>query len=102
MRRTAVREAQAALARALGELGELRHRPFGGLGRRRRARVGDEVDQRPVGLVADGGDDRNAARGHGAHDDLLVEAPQVLEAAAAAGDDQHVGARQRGRPAASR
>ena len=79
----------------------LRHGPFGGLGRRRRARVGGEVDQRPVGLVADRGDQRDGALGRRAHHDLLVEAPQVLEAAAAARHDQHVGPRHRGRPARS-
>ena len=35
------------------------------------------------------------ARGGGAHHDLLVEAPEVLEPAAAAGDDEQVGARHR-------
>ena len=74
-----------------------RHRHLGGGGRRRRAAVGGEVDQRGVGLVADGRDQRDAALGRGAHHDLLVEAPEVLEAAAAAGDDQQV--RPRHRPA---
>ena len=71
------------------------HRHLGGGGRRRRAAVGGEVDQRGVGLVADGGDQRDAALGGGADDDLLVEAPEVLEAAAAARDDEHVGPRHR-------
>ena len=46
------------------------------------------VDQRPVGLVADGGDQRDEARRRRAHDDLLVKAPEVLERAAAARDDE--------------
>ena len=71
----------------------LRHGPFGGLGRRRRARVGGQVDQRPVRLVADGGDERDGAGRGRAHHHLLVEAPQVFQAAAAARDDQHVGPR---------
>ena len=74
-----------------------RDRHLGSGGRRRCAAVGHEVDQRGVGLVADGGDQRDTALGRGAHHDLLVEAPEVLEAAAAAGDDDDV--RPRNRPA---
>jgi hypothetical protein len=59
----------------------------------RRAHVGDEVGDRHVDLVADGRHDRCPARGDRARDDLLVEGPQVLERAAAAADDDHVGAR---------
>ena len=33
--------------------------------------------------------------GRGAHHDLLVEAPEILEAAAAARHDQHIGPRHR-------
>ncbi len=86
-------EPKLELAGDLDEIGIFRHGPFGGLRGRGRARVGDEIDQRPVGLVADGGDDGNGARGHGADDDFLVEAPEIFQAAATAGDDQHVGAR---------
>ena len=68
-----------------------RHRHLGGRGRRRRAHVGGEVDERHVGLVPDRGDQRDHARGHGPHHDLLVERPQVLERAAAARDDEEVG-----------
>ena len=42
--------------------------------------------------MTDGRYQRNAALGGGAHDVLVVEAPQVFEAATAARDDQHVGA----------
>ena len=72
-----------------------RHRPFGGRGRRRRAHVGGEVDQRHVGLVADRGDQRDHARGRRPHDDLIVERPQILERAAAARDDEQVGSADR-------
>ena len=48
-----------------------------------------------VGLVADRRDERDRALGRGAHHDLLVEAPKILDGAAAAGDDQHVGPRNR-------
>ena len=40
--------------------------------------------------MADGGDDRHAAGGHGAGEDLFVEFPEVLEASAAAGDDDDI------------
>ena len=53
------------------------------------------VDQGPVGLVPDGRDDRNGASRDRAHRRLLVEAPQVLERAAAAGHDQDVRPRRR-------
>ena len=72
------RRACAAIARAI------RHDERRGAGGRRRARVGDEVADREVGLVADAGHDRHARLEHGARDDLLVERPQVLDRAAAA------------------
>ena len=89
-----------AVARALildigDELGAHRHGGLGRRGGRGRAEVGGVIDERGVGLVADAGDDRDAARGDRAHDDLLVEAPQILDRAAAARDDQQVGARHR-------
>ena len=84
------------------QIGAHRHGPLGGRGRRRRAGIGDEVDEGPVGLVADRGDERDGARGDGAGDDLLVEAPEVLEAAAAAGDDHQVGPRHAGRRRSAR
>ena len=75
-----------------------RHRPLRRLGRGRRAGIGDEVDQGPVGLVADRRDQRNGAVAGGADHDLLVEAPQVFEAAAAARDDQNVRVGECARP----
>ena len=91
----AMEQALIELAEALGELGAHRHGELGGRGRRGRALVGGVIDQRGVGLVADRRDQRDRASRRGAHHDLLVERPEVLERAAAAGDDQHVGARQR-------
>jgi len=41
--------------------------------------------------VAHRRDERDRALGRGAHHDLLVEAPQVLDGPAAAGDDEHIG-----------
>ena len=61
--------------RSAQQLGIAGHRPFGGLGRRRRAGIGGKIDQRRVGLVADRGDERDGAVGGGADHDLLVEAP---------------------------
>ena len=40
--------------------------------------------------MADGGDQRDLAVERSAHDDLLVERPEVFDRAAAARDDQHV------------
>ena len=58
------------------------HGEFGRGGRRRRAHIGGVVDQRPIGFVADGGDERDCAAGDRPDGDLLVEAPQILERAA--------------------
>ena len=54
--------ARASAAISRQQLGAHRHRHFGGGGRRRRAPVGGEIDQRDVGLVADRGDERDHAR----------------------------------------
>jgi len=65
-------------------------------GRRRlRAAVRREIAEGEVGLVADGGDDRGAARADGADELLVVEAPQVLHRAAAAADHDQVDAGDR-------
>ena len=56
------------------------------------AAVGGEVDEGVVGFVADGGDEGDAAEGGGADDGFVVERHEVLEAAAAAGDDEDIGA----------
>ena len=94
-RRWAKRTDRAAAASVeVGERGEEvgahRHGELGRRGRRRRAQVRRVIEQCPVGLVADGGDDRDRATGGGAHHRLVVEAHEVFERAAAAGDDQHV------------
>jgi hypothetical protein len=59
-------------------------------GGRGRAQVGHEVGDGEVGLVAHAAHHGNRAGVDRARDDLLVEGPQVLEAAAAATDDEHV------------
>jgi len=65
-------------------------RHFGSAGGRRRAAVGGVVDQRGVGFVADGGDQRDDALGGGADDALFVEGPKVFDGAAAARDDDDI------------
>ena len=84
------------MAGNIGEqFGPHRHRDLGGGARRRRTHVGGKVDQRRVGFVADGGNERNGAGGGGAHDLFLVEGPQFLDTAAAARDDNEIGPRHR-------
>ena len=53
------------------------------------ADVRGEVGERDVDLVAHAAHDRHRVRDHRAHDPLVVERPQVLERAAAAGEDRH-------------
>ncbi len=69
---------------------QVRHEPPAGLGGGGAAQVGDVVDQRGVGLVPDRRDHRGAAGGDGAAQRLVGERQQVLDAAAAAGQHDHV------------
>ena len=52
--------------------------------RRRGAKVGREVREGPVDLVADRADDGDARGGYRPHDELVGEGQEVLEGAAAA------------------
>ncbi len=88
------RQTRAVLHDIGQQLGAHRHRHLGGGRGRRRPPVGGMIDQGRVGLMADGGDQRDAARRGGPHDDLLIEGPEILQAAAAPGDDQEIGPRQ--------
>jgi hypothetical protein len=63
-------------------------RQFGGSGGRRRALIGGEVGNREVGLMADAADHRQRTGADRTRHDLVVEGPQVFDAAAAATDDQ--------------
>jgi len=72
-----------------------RHRHFRGRRRGGRAPVGGEIDQRCIGLVADGRDQRDLGTRCGAHHNLFVEPPQILDRPAAARDDDEVGPGQR-------
>ena len=73
-----------------GELCQVRDDEARGCGRRRGARVGDEVGERRVLLVTDRGDDRDRAGGDRAHEPFVAEREEVLEAPAAAGEDDDV------------
>ena len=68
----------------------VRRHQLGGGGGRGRALVGGEIHQREVDLVPDAGHDRDVRRDHGAHNGLVIEAPQVFQAAAAARQQDHV------------
>ena len=98
------RAAAAAPRRAQG--GEpflaVGHDDFGGGGRRRRAHVRGEIGDREIDLVADAADDRDRRGDDRARQRFVVEGPQILERAAAAGQDQHVAFAPGGRPSAGR
>ena len=78
---------------ARGLLGEVGHHPLAGVGRGGAADVGDVVDQRGVRLVPDRRDHRRAARRDRPAQRLVGERQQVLDAAAAAGEHDHVDVR---------
>ena len=61
-----------------------------GGGRRLGPVVGGFVEERTIRLVADGAHDRNRAAGRGPDHRLVAERQQVLEGAAAPGDDDQV------------
>ena len=75
------------------------HAEFRRGGRCRRAQVGNIVQNRSVDLMPYRRDHRPAAGGCGAGDTLGVEHPQILFAAAAAGDQDQVGPRVAVQPA---
>ena len=75
---------------AVGEVDAGPHDPLRGRRRRGGAVVGHEVRDRVVGLVPDGGHHGSARGGDRPRDALLVEGLEILEAAAATGDHQHV------------
>ena len=65
---------------------------FGGGGGSGGAQVGDEVRDGEVSLVADGGDGGKRRGGDGAGEGFVVEAGEVFDGAAAAGDEDEVDA----------
>ena len=78
------------------ELGEVRHDEAGGSRRRGCADVGGEIAERRVLLVSDRGHDGHGTGDDGAHEPLVAERQQVLEAPAAAGEHDHVDGGLRG------
>jgi hypothetical protein len=76
---------------AMPNLARVAHRDLGGVARRGRTAIGDVVGEGRVDLVPHRRDDRRSRRGDGADHRLLVERPQVLDAAATAPDDEQVG-----------
>ncbi len=70
--------------------GDVGHGAPGCVGRRGRADVGNEVQQRDVLFVPDGADHRSGAAGHGPDQVLVGEREQVFQRAAAPRDDDHV------------
>ena len=81
------------------QLRQVGHDEAGRGGRSRGANVGGEIAERRVLLVADGGDDGYGARRERAHDGLVAERQQILEAATATGDDDDVDCGVSGDPA---
>ena len=71
-------------------LGGIGHHQLGGRRGRGRAHVGGEVGDGEVDLVPDAADHGDGRGDDGARQALVVERPQILERAAAAGEDQHV------------
>jgi hypothetical protein len=71
-------------------LAEIRHDPLGRVGWRRRPQIGHVVHQRRIRFVADRRDDRRTAGEDGPAERLVGEGQEVLERAAAAGQDDHV------------
>jgi hypothetical protein len=62
------------------------HNQFRGRARRWRAQVGHEIANRKINFVTDCRDDWHANIGNCSRDDLFIERPQILNAAATPGD----------------
>ncbi len=72
------------------QMAGIRGEQFGGGRGRRGADVGDKIADRNIGFMADGADDRRDTGIDRARHRFLVEAPEVLQRAAATGEDQRV------------
>ena len=59
-------------------------------GRGRGAQICHEIDDRCVGLMADGGDHRRMAGKNGTRYFFLIERPKILDRTASAAHDQHI------------
>ena len=97
MARPGPRQPGAVVGHLGAQFADHRHRQFGRRGRRRRAEVGGEIDERGIGLVTHRRDQWNPAAGGGPDHDFLVKGPEVFQTAAAPGDNQQVRLRDFGR-----
>ena len=73
-----------------GEFAPHRHRLFRRRRRGWRAQIGGMIDQGPIRLMSDRRDERHMAARRRAHDDFLVETPQIFERAPSPRDDNHI------------
>ena len=90
VRHDSTRQRRSGALEPRRELGEVRNDEPRGCRRRGRSRIGDEVGERLVLLMADGRDDRHRAGRERAEETLVAERKEVFEAAAAAGEDDDV------------
>src|SRR5439155_1886144 len=88
-------ETRTRVVEAFMQFGDIGNNEPSGRRRRRRADVRRQVAQRRVLLVADRRYDWQRARGDGANESLVAEREQVLEAPAAAREDDDVDVRSR-------
>ena len=75
----------------LAQLRLVRHGQLRRVRRRRRPCIGNKIGDRHVGLMPDGGDDRNVGGINRARHALIVERPQIFNRPAAAPRDDEVG-----------
>jgi len=93
LQRQAGAQPPPAIVEQRHQFGAHRHRHFRRRGRGRRAAVGGEVDQRGVGLMPHRRNQRDRRFGGGAHHNLLIERPQILDRTATTRDDDQIGSR---------
>ena len=72
---------------AMPKIDNVRHNQFGGGAGSRRPQISNEIANREIDFVADRGNDRDSDIDNRSRDDLLVELPQIFDAAAAARDN---------------
>ena len=77
----------------LQDILRLRHRQLGGGGRCRRPQIRHEISDRKVRLMPDRRYHRHGGGRYRARYDFFVESPQILQGAAAAAHDDHIGPR---------
>ena len=77
-------------AHCFEQIGPLGRHQLGGGGRRRRPQIGDKIGDGEINFMSDRADHRDLRGGNCPRHDLLVERPEILHAAAAAGDDNDI------------